>query len=94
MKQLKLFRKNKSYCKLPYCSRCNVRLYNGNALKRSNGEFTSYCNHCNTDIGFMRRYKTMGIMEVINAIADYEYKLRLLNEVLEMKKPTKISLLK
>lgn len=70
----------KKYCKLPHCSRCDVRLWNGNGIHKSDGKFTSYCNNCNTDVAIIKNWKKKSIDEILSRIWWHGHMIELLYE--------------
>lgn len=74
-------RKHKGFCILPVCSRCGNRLHNENGFKKTIGSFSSYCKTCNTDIGFMRKYKNASFVKINKRISEYKHLIDLLTEV-------------
>lgn len=80
--QLPGMRKPKSYSVIPTCSRCGVRQGSWNSIRIASGRFSSYCNECNTDVGFMRRYKNKSQAEVLQEVNRFEHYVSLLREVL------------
>jgi transcription elongation factor Elf1 len=74
-------RKSKGYCVLPTCSRCGERLHRGNAIKRSNGRYTSYCKDCNAEVAVLKRYKNMPLSKRLEAIKEHERLIALIEEV-------------
>jgi len=81
-RQLPGMRKVKPYCVLPTCSRCGVRQGSWNSIRISNGRFASYCNDCNTDTGFMKRYRRLTQAEVLTEVRRLKHHICLLREVL------------
>ena len=82
-RQLPGMRKVKPYCVLPTCSRCGVRQGSWNSIRIASGRFASYCNDCNTDTGFMKRYRRLSRLEIKTEIERYKHYINLLKEVLE-----------
>jgi hypothetical protein len=78
-------RKQKNFCVLPTCSRCSIRLHNGNTYKQSNGRFISHCKQCNKDRTIIKAWKKKSIEEINNQICKYYYLIDLLEEAIEEK---------
>jgi len=81
-RQLPGMRKKKPYSILPTCSRCGVRQGSWNSIRIANGRFASYCNDCNTDVGFMRRYRNLPQYKISDEIRRLKHHIFLLKEVL------------
>ena len=73
------------WSKLPHCSRCNVRLHNGNCYKRSDGRFVTYCRTCNVDESIMKVWRGKPINQIDNQIKKYCHLIDLLIESKQMK---------
>jgi hypothetical protein len=78
-------RKQKAYCILPTCSRCYERLHNGNAYKRADGKFTTYCKECNVDEAIIKNWKQKSITEIKDRIEHYNHMIELLCETIKRK---------
>jgi acyl CoA:acetate/3-ketoacid CoA transferase alpha subunit len=74
------------WCKLPTCSRCSIRLHNGNAYKKANGQFTTYCRTCNTDVAIIKAWRNKGFGAIQDRIIHYEHMIELLLEATDQLK--------
>jgi len=79
-------RKQKDHCVLPTCSKCSIRLHNGNAYKRTNGQFTTYCRICNTDVAIIKAWRNKGFGAIQDRIIHYEHMIELLLEATDQLK--------
>ena len=73
------------WCILPTCSRCSIRLHNGNAYKKSDGRFTSYCKECNIDRAIIQNWKKRSIEDINLQILKYYHLIDILDEVITIK---------
>jgi hypothetical protein len=78
-------RKQKDHCILPTCSRCYERLHNGNAYKRADGKFTTYCRACNVDEAIIKNWKRKPFKEIDDRIKHYNHMIELLFEAANLK---------
>jgi hypothetical protein len=73
-------RKQKDHCILPTCSRCSIRLHNGNSYKRADGKFTTYCRACNVDRTIIKKWKKKSYQKIDQQIKHYNHLISLLFE--------------
>lgn len=73
-------RKQKPFCILPTCSKCQERLHNGNGYKRADGKFTTYCKTCNVNEAIIKKWKKKSFDQINKQIEHYNHLIELLYE--------------